>query len=115
MVALEVSRESNHLSLQYLCSLINPKSFKQPESTSEQTLIPIRSTYHPKTNKFQTRGVTGGWAIAHPVFDRIEGAALLIAHLVFGSQSCPCRQLSYRVISHETSFLVAFSPPKSPE
>lgn len=47
------------------------------------------------------RGVTGGWAewaIAHPVFGRIEGAAgqrrwralLLLAHPVLGTHLRPC-------------------------
>jgi len=46
------------------------------------------------------RGVTGGWAgwaIAHPFFFRIEGAAgqrrraaLLLAHPAFGSHLRPC-------------------------
>ena len=41
-------------------------------------------------------GVWAGWAIAYPVFGRIEGAsrqwqcaALLLAHPVLGSQLCP--------------------------
>ena len=42
---------------------------------------------------FKARGVSGewaGWAIAHPVFDRIEGAALILGHPVLGSQIRPC-------------------------
>ena len=50
-----------------------------------------------RKRKLFYRGVTGGWAIAHPVFGRIEGAdgqrqqraTLLTAHPVFGSQLRP--------------------------
>ena len=44
-----------------------------------------------------SRGVIGGWAIAHPIFGRIEFAAgqqlcaaLLLAQPVLGSQLRPC-------------------------
>ena len=43
------------------------------------------------------RGVSGrwaGWAIAHPVFGRIEGAAtLLLARTVLGSHLRPCKEM----------------------
>ena len=40
-------------------------------------------------------GVTGGWAgwaIAHPIFSKIEGIALLLADPALGSQLRPCPQ-----------------------
>ena len=36
------------------------------------------------------RGVSGGWASAQPVFGRIKGATLLLAHPVLGSHLRPC-------------------------
>ena len=47
------------------------------------------------------RGVSGGWAIAHPDLGRLEGtagqrrrAALLLAHPDFGSYLRPCMIMS---------------------
>ena len=62
-----------------------------------QSDFKIKNSYIIGT--FHIRGVTGGWAgwaIAHPDFDRIEGAAgqrwraaLLLAHPAFGSHLRP--------------------------
>ena len=60
--------------------------------------------------------VTGGWAgwaIAHPVFGRIEGAALLLAHPALGSQLRPCNYCQHPQFQNPTlGPKLSFASPK---